>query len=141
MIYHNDSGDGYSISHEPHSNPLDNATIYPPSPAFIEQLQADMYIDQFVPYNVIEPSPEAPAGHMSNTSHISASFREPQSQPNAILYNHRTFSGTSFRPSKHLFEQEPAAVFQTSTFNPYNDAHYNNPNFQPEPWTECTEMT
>jgi hypothetical protein len=35
MIYHNDSGDGYSISHEPHSNPLDNTTIYPPSPALI----------------------------------------------------------------------------------------------------------
>jgi hypothetical protein len=87
MIYHNDSGDGdgYSIPHEPHSNPLDNATIYPPSPVFIEQLQADMDMNQFVPYDVIEPSPVAPAGHMSNTSLISASFREPQSQPNAIL--------------------------------------------------------
>jgi hypothetical protein len=60
-----------------------------------------MDMNQFVPYDVIEPSPEAPAG------------REPQSQPNAILDNLRTFSRTSFRPSKHLFEQEPAPVFQT----------------------------
>jgi hypothetical protein len=132
MIYHNDSGDGYSILHEPYSNPLDNETIYPPSPAFIEQLQADMDMNQFVPYNVIEPSPEAPAGRMSNTSLMLASFREPQFQPNAILDNLRTFLGTSFRPLKHLFEQEPAPVFQTSTFNPY-EAHYNNPNFQPDP--------
>jgi len=85
LIYYNDSGDGYSIYHEPHSNPLDNVTIYPPSPPFIEQqvdmdmnqfvrydviepLQADMDMNQFIPYDVIEPPPEAPVGHMSNTS-------------------------------------------------------------------------
>ena len=83
--------------------------------------------DQFVPYVLSSLSFAAPAGHMSNTS--------------LILDNLRTFSGTSFRPSKHLFEQEPAPVFQTSTFNPYNEVHYNNPNFQPKPWTECTEIT
>jgi len=67
MIYHNDSGDGYSISHEPHPNPLDNTTICPPSPAFIEQLQADMDMNQFVPYDVIDSAFESTNSHPSQT--------------------------------------------------------------------------
>jgi len=84
-----------------------------------------MVMNQFIPYDVIEPSPGVPAGHMSNTTLISASFREPQPQPNAILDNLRTFS---CRPSRYLSEREPAPVFQTSTSKniPYNEAHYNN---------------
>ena len=47
----------------------------------------------------------------------------------------------SFRPSKHEWEAaadwQGPVVFKTSTFNSrFNTAHYNNPNFHSEEWTE-----
>jgi carbonic anhydrase len=82
MMHRSSSADVYNMGHDPHSNISDDGTglnemyskhslalpmhSHSPSPAFIEQSQADMDMNQLVQFDTIDPSSLSPDGPTSH---------------------------------------------------------------------------
>ncbi len=78
MMHRSASADMYGMSHDPHSNVSDDGTgltemyqkhtlnlpmhSHSPSPAFLDQSQAEMDMNQLVQFDTIDPSSLSPEG-------------------------------------------------------------------------------
>ncbi|KAI9745299.1 MAG: hypothetical protein M1818_001579 [Claussenomyces sp. TS43310] len=134
---------GYSMIPSHHGFPSFNSDYEPiPSNSYsLEPSSASMSVSPTSPVSPIPSAPMFPSSGIPIHSMPSYHSASTSKSSNSNISSHTEMeaaSGVQIRPSRFELEPDwkdtPAPTCQTATFknSPFNTAHYNNPNFQPE---------